>query len=229
MKPQTQIQIQKELFRHGEEAYRSFQCKLMPTVNPDTVIGVRIPILRRMAQRLAKSDEATAFTSTLPHRYYEENNLHAFLIERIGDYDACVRALDDFLPFVDNWATCDSMNPRVLGKHKKQLLCDIERWLASPYPFEIRFAVKLLMTHFLDEDFDPAYPARISRIASEEYYVNMMISWYFATALAKKYREILPYLVDRTLSPWIHKKTIQKAIESDRITKEQKEELKALR
>jgi len=221
--------IQVALFDMQDPVYREFQCKLMPTVDPKTVIGVRTPVCRRMARSLSKSAEADAFMHALPHVYYEENNLHAFLIEGIGDYDACVDALNAFLPFVDNWATCDSMNPSVLGRHKTSLLLDIERWLSSPHVYAVRFAIKLLMTHFLDEDFALAYPRRVAAIVSEEYYINMMISWYFATALAKQYDTILPYLSEHRLSPWIHQKTIQKAIESYRITDVQKKELKALR
>ena len=221
--------LQGELLSQQDIGYRAFQCKLMPTIDPSSVIGVRIPVLRRMARSLAQRPASREFLCALPHTYYEENNLHAFLIEFISDYDECVRALDAFLPFVDNWATCDSMNPRVLGKHKGRLLKDIERWLSSPHTYEVRFAIKLLMTYFLDCDFDSAYSDRVACIESTEYYIQMMITWYFATALAKQYEKILPYLSGRLLSPYIHQKTIQKALESNRITREQKEELKTLR
>ncbi len=220
--------LHSRLFSLRDEAYRDFQCKLMPTVDPETVIGVRTPSLRKMAKALEKTEDAEQFLLALPHRYYEENNLHAFLIEQIHDYDSCIAALDAFLPHVDNWATCDSMNPRVLGKHKARLLSDIERWLSFPDVYAVRFAIKLLMTHFLDADFDPSYPARVAHVPSEEYYINMMISWYFATALSKQYDAILPYIKERRLSPWIHQKTIRKAFESLRITDAQKKELRAL-
>ena len=220
--------IQKRLLSLQDPSYRSFQCALMPTVSAEKVIGVRTPILRKLAKEIHGSDEAKAFLSELPHRYYEENNLHAFLIEYITDYGACIAALNDFLPFVDNWATCDSMNPRILGKEKGRLTADAERWISSGETYTIRFGIKLLMTYFLDKDFDFAYPSRVAKIQSEEYYVNMMIAWYFATALSKRFDDILPYLSEYRLSPWIHRKTIQKAMESYRITKDQKRILRSL-
>lgn len=226
-KPDFPSPIQARLWEAADAGYREFQCRLMPTVARERVIGVRTPILRKIAKEMPWA-EAIDFFSTLPHRYYEENNLHAFLIERIRDYDACVSALNDFLPYVDNWATCDSMNPKILGKHRDRLLTDVERWLRSPDVYAVRFGIKLLMTCFLEEGFDPAYPARVAAIQSEEYYVNMMIAWYFATALAKQYDAVLPYLTERKLSPWIHAKTIRKAIESYRIPQTEKEALKAL-
>ena len=220
--------LQATLFQLQDHAYRDFQCALMPTVSRESVIGVRTPLLRSMAKAMDVT-ETSNFLGALPHRYYEENNLHAFLIERIRDFDACITALDAFLPYVDNWATCDSMNPRVLGKHKSVLLPHVERWLTSSHEYTVRFAIKLLMTHFLDGDFDAAYPARVAAVRSECYYINMMISWYFATALAKQYDAILPYLKERRLPAWIHAKTIQKAIESYRITEAQKRELRTLK
>lgn len=221
-------QIQRRLLSLKDPSYRDFQCSLMPTVDKDRVIGVRTPILRKIAKELRGTKEAECFLLSLPHRYYEENNLHAFLIEQIADYNACIAALNAFLPFVDNWTTCDSMNPRILGKEKTRLLCDVERWISSEDTYAIRFGIKLMMTHFLDESFDPAYPARIAEIQSEEYYVNMMIAWYFATALAKQYDTILPYLSEHRLAFWIHQKTVRKAMESYRITEDQKRELRIL-
>ena len=221
-------ELQERLFAMQDESYRDFQCKLMPTVAREVVIGVRTPMLRALAKNLRGTREATAFLSFLPHRYYEENNLHAFLIEQITDFDACVAALDAFLPCVNNWATCDSMNPKVLGKHKDQLLPVIERWLDSKDTYAVRFGIKLLMTWFLDEDFEECYLARVARIRSEEYYVNMMIAWYFATALAKQHTATLPYLEEHRLPDWIHAKTVRKAIESYRISKEQKDHLRTL-
>ena len=221
-------ELQERLFAIQDESYRDFQCKLMPTVAREVVIGVRTPKLRALAKNLRGTWEATAFLSALPHRYYEENNLHAFLIEQITDFDACVAALDAFLPYVNNWATCDSMNPKVLGKQKDRLLPVIERWLDSKDTYAVRFGIKQLMTWFLDADFEERYLARVSRIRSEEYYVNMMIAWYFATALAKQYTATLPYLEEHRLPDWIHSKTVRKAIESYRISKEQKDHLRTL-
>ena len=220
--------IQAQLQSYTDISYRDFQCALMPTVERDTVIGVRTPILRRMAKTVDK-ESADAFLCALPHRYYEENNLHAFLIERIRSFDECIAALDSFLPYVDNWATCDSMNPKILGTNKECLLSHVDRWLSSSHEYTVRYAIKLLMTYYLDADFDPSYPTRVAAVKSEKYYVNMMIAWYFATALSKQYDAVLPYLTERRLSPWIHGKTIRKAIESYRITEEQKKELRALK
>lgn len=220
--------IQDRLLALQDLAYRDFQCALMPTVDKNAVIGVRTPLLRKIAKSLKNTAEAESFLQSLPHRYYEENNLHAFLIEEICDYGACVAALDAFLPHVDNWATCDSMNPRVLAKHKERLLADADRWMRSTHAYTVRFGIKQMMTHFLDEDFDPAYLARIARINCEEYYVGMMISWYFATALAKQEQSALPYLEERRLHPWIHQKTIRKALESYRISETLKKTLRTL-
>ena len=221
-------EIQAHLFAMQDEGYRAFQCRLMPTVDAETVIGVRTPQLRKYAKTIANSSVAKPFLQALPHRYYEENNLHAFLIEEIKEFDTCVEALNTFLPYVDNWATCDSMNPKILGKHKAELLAVIENWLSSLDTYTVRFGIKLLMTWFLDADFLPEYLQKVATVNSEEYYIKMMISWYFATALAKQYELTLPYLQEHRLSPWIHAKTIQKATESYRLTKEQKLYLKTL-
>ncbi len=221
-------EIQRHLFTIKDDGYRTFQCRLMPTVDAQTVIGVRTPQLRKYAKTIANSDAAKAFLQALPHQYYEENNLHAFLIEEIKDFNTCVAALNTFLPYVNNWATCDSMNPKILGKHKADLLDVIEAWISAPDPYTVRFGIKLLMTWFLDADFSPEYLTKVASVNSEEYYVKMMISWYFATALAKQYEATLPYLEKHRLSPWIHAKTVQKATESYRLTKEQKIYLKTL-
>lgn len=221
-------EIQTRLFTMQDEVYRCFQCRLMPTVDAETVIGVRTPLLRKYAKEIAGSTAAKTFLQALPHQYYEENNLHAFLIEEMKDFDACIAALNAFLPYVDNWATCDSMNPKILGKHKEQLLHVIENWLFSTHTYAIRFGIKALMTWFLDADFSPVYLEKVAAIKSEEYYIKMMISWYFATALAKQYEATLPYLEKHRLPPWIHAKTIQKATESYRLTNEQKIYLRTL-
>lgn len=221
--------VQKELFSMQDEAYRLFQAKLMPTIDVETVIGVRTPNLRKFAKAFAQTDEAATFLQSLPHRYYEENNLHAFLLEQIRDFDACIAALDAFLPYVDNWATCDSMAPKVLGKQRDALLAHIRRWLTSEHPYTVRFAVGLLMRYYLDEAFSPAYLDMAAGIRREEYYVRMMVAWYFATALAKQYEATLPVLEQNILDPWTHNKAIQKAVESYRITPEQKAVLRSLR
>lgn len=223
-------QVQQQLFRMQDLGYREFHSRLMPTVPREAVIGVRTPALRRFAVEFSKTPEAAEFMRRLPHRYYEENNLHAFLIERIGDYDATVAALDAFLPHVDNWATCDSMAPRVLGKHLTPLLQTLRVWLAADGVYTVRYAIGLLMRFYLDDGvFQPEYPALVAAVQSEEYYIKMMAAWYFATALAKQPQAILPFFTEHRLDVWTHNKAIQKAVESRRIRPEQKALLRTLR
>lgn len=221
-------EIQTYLFSMQDDGYRAFQCRLMPTVDAEAVIGVRTPLVRKYAKKIAGSATTDTFLQALPHQYYEENNLHAFLIEEIKNFDDCIAALNAFLPCVDNWATCDSMNPKILGKHKEKLLDAVESWLSSHHTYAVRFGIKMLMTWFLDADFSPTHLEKVANVHSEEYYIKMMISWYFATALAKQYDTTLPYLEKHQLSPWIHTKTIQKATESYRLTEEQKVYLRTL-
>ena len=212
-----------------DEKYRVFQVKLFPTVDPETVIGVRTPDLRSYAKKLLKEEGISAFLSDLPHRYFDENQLHAFILSELKDYGKCMEEVNRFLPYVDNWATCDQMSPKVFKKNRPQLLEQIRIWLKSDRTYTIRFAIGMLMEHYLDDAFDLRYPEMVAGIRSDEYYVNMMIAWYFATALAKQYDEILPFIENRRLDVWTHNKAIQKAIESYRITPEQKEYLKRLK
>jgi len=228
----TKELIQEKLLALQDTEYKNFHAKLMPTIEPERIIGIRTPNLRKLAKELWKTfdtPQKEAFMADLPHFYYEENNLHGLFIEQIKDFDTCIAALDKFLPYVDNWATCDMMAPKVLGKQKDKLLAAIRRWIVSEPVYEVRFAIGMLMRHFLDEDFKPEYADMVAAVSSPEYYINMMRAWYFATALAKQYEQILLYLTDRRLDPWTHNKTIQKAIESYRITPEQKDFLKNLR
>lgn len=222
-------EIQTELFRNQDIDYRDFQTKLLPTLAPDTLIGVRTPVLRAFAKKLYKENDYDDFLNDLPHQSFDENQLHAFLISEIRDYDLCMEAVNRFLPFVDNWATCDQLSPKIFKKHKERLLEQIKFWIRSEKTYTLRFAVKMLMQHFLDEDFDLEYPKMVLSIHSEEYYVKMMIAWYFATALAKQYESILPFLEKKSLENWTHNKAIQKAIESYRISNEQKEYLRTLK
>lgn len=222
-------EIREALFAKQDTAYRDFQAKLIPTIDRETVIGVRTPELRKMAKQFAKQKEIGAFLAELPHSYFEENQLHAFIIAERKDFAQCMEELTAFLPYVDNWATCDQMSPKVLKKHRQELMPYIREWIASDETYTVRFGVRMLMEHFLDEDFDLAYPGMVSEIRSEEYYVNMMIAWYFATALAKQYEAVLPYLEEKRLETWTHNKAIQKAVESYRITPEQKGYLKGLK
>ena len=221
--------VQERLFELQDLKYREFQCKLMPTVDPDTVIGVRTPELRKLAKAFAKEQGAAEFMQALPHKYYEENNLHGFMIETMKDYGQVIAALDAFLPYVDNWATCDLMSPKVFRKYLPELLEQIRRWMASSHTYTIRFGIEMLMTFYLDEQFKPEYLGWVAEVHSGEYYVNMMIAWYFATALAKQYDAALPYIQERRLETWTHNKAIQKAIESYRITDEQKNCLRGLK
>ena len=222
-------EITKELFQLQDPGYREFQSRLIPTVAPETVIGIRTPALRKYAKDPLKQDRMEEFLQELPHRYFDENQLHAFLLSEMKDYERCIRETNRFLPYVDNWATCDQMSPKVFRKHRKELLEEIRRWLGSEQTYTVRFAVGMLMQHFLDEDYQPCYPELVAGIRSEEYYINMMIAWYFATALAKQYDSVIPFLENRKLEPWTHNRTIQKAVESYRITPEQKAYLKSLR
>ena len=222
-------EIQKELFEQQDEKYRDFQAKLIPTAAPESVIGVRTPALRKMAKQYAKKDDIDEFLSVLPHKYFDENQLHAFILSEFKDYGRCIALVDAFLPYVDNWATCDQMSPKIFKKHRTELLLHIEKWLNSTETYTIRFAIGMLMEHFLDEDFDEVYLEKVAAVRSEEYYINMMKAWYFATALAKQYDATIPYIEGQKLDKWSHNKAIQKSIESYRITPEQKEYLKTLK
>lgn len=221
--------VRERLFEMQDPEYRAFHSKLIPTADPDSVIGVRTPQLRKFAKELARTPEAEDFLKSLPHLYYEENNLHGFLIEGIKDYERTVEALDAFLPYVDNWATCDTMSPNIFRKHLPQLLDKIHEWLASDHAYTVRFAIGMLMRFYLDDAFSAGYLQLVAGVKSREYYVNMMIAWYFATALAKQREAVLPYFEKCVLDPWTHNKAIQKAVESRRIDPEDKAYLRTLK
>lgn len=222
-------EIREELFRRQDGKYRDFQIKLIPTVAPDTVIGVRTPELRALAKQMIKREDIGDFLEVLPHDYFDENQLHGFLISEIRDFEKCMAEVERFLPYVDNWATCDQLSPKVFKKRRQEVLLHIREWVASGSPYMVRFGVGMLMQHFLDQDFEMEYAELVAGIRSEEYYVNMMTAWYFATALAKQYERVLPFLEERRLDAWTHNKAIQKAAESYRITEEQKRYLKMLK
>lgn len=222
-------EIREELFALQDVKYRDFQSKLIPDIEQGSMIGVRTPELRKLAKSIARREDISIFLEDLPHKYFDENQLHAFVISGMKDYDECLRELERFLPYVDNWATCDQMSPKVFRKHREELLGPIQTWIGSSETYKVRFGVGMLMGHYLDEDFDPAYPEMASAIRSDQYYVKMMVAWYFATALAKQYDAVIPYIENQNLDPWTHNKTIQKAVESYRITPEQKTYLRSLR
>ena len=221
--------IQTRLFELQDLKYRDFHAKLMPTVNKEKIIGVRTPALRVFAKKYGKTDEAKEYLQILPHQYYEENNLHGLLIEQIKDYDTCLEELERFLPYIDNWATCDMLAVKVVKNHLDTFIDEVYRWMESDHAYTIRFGISMLMRYYLEDAFQMEYPEKVAQIRSEEYYVNMMRAWYFATALAKQYDKILPFIEKQKLDVWTHNKTIQKAIESYRITPEQKEYLRGLK
>lgn len=221
--------LYQKLYDLQDLKYRGMQIKIIPNLNPESIVGVRTPELRNMAKESLKTGDYKEFLKELPHKYFEENQMHAFIISGIKDLNECLEELERFLPYVDNWATCDQMSPKIFKKHKGELLTHIKEWIRSDQTYTIRFGVGMLMEHFLDEDYDPQYPEMVAGIRSEEYYVNMMIAWYFATALAKQYESVLPFLEKKRLDDWTHNKAIQKCVESRRITEEQKKYLKTLK
>ena len=223
------MKAQELLFQLQDKGYRDFQSKLIPTIPVETIIGVRIPVIRKLAKEYGKDPESVEFLKQLPHTYYDENILHALLVAEIKDYEVCVKEVERFLPYVDNWAVCDIFSPKVFRKNKDKLIDKIREWTASGHPYTCRFGMGMLMTHFLDEDFRVEYLEIPAAVHSEEYYVNMMIAWFYATALAKQWDVAVGYIEKKCLDPWTHNKTIQKARESYRITREQKEYLKTLK
>ena len=223
------MEIQKELFSLQDKEYMKFLSKLTPNVSEDTIIGVRIPEIRKLAKKLVKNNEYEDFLKELPHKYYDENLLHGAIISENKDFENCIELLNSFLPFVDNWAVCDTISPKIFKKHKKELIEKIKEWSQSDKTYTCRFGVEMLMTHFLDEDFKKEYLEIVANIHSEEYYVKMVIAWFFATALAKQWDYAVIYLENNRLDVWVHNKTIQKARESLRILEDKKGYLKGLK
>lgn len=223
------MNIQNRLFELQDKEYADFQAKLTPNVPRERFIGVRVPHVRKLAKEYIKDSEHTAFMKELPHKYYDEDMLHGLLISEIKDYDECICELEAFLPFVDNWAVCDIMSPKCFKKNKDRLIEKIKEWTSSDKTFTCRFGMEMLMSHYLDDDFKREYLQIPAGIESGEYYVNMMTAWFFATALAKRWEETVPYIEKKRLSPRTHNKAIQKACESYRITPEQKGYLRTLK
>lgn len=221
--------ILSELLSKKDEKFGEFQAKLIPTLDKDRIIGVRTPELRKIAKKHQDDDAGREFIKTVGHYYFEENNVHELIIEKMRDFDELIFELDRFLPTVDNWATCDLISPRAFKKEKSRLYPTALRWMKSTDTYTVRFGIKTLMSNYLREDFDISAPQAVAAVKSDEYYINMMIAWYFATALAFHYDEILPFITEHRLSPWVNNKTIQKARESFRVPPEAKEELRKYR
>lgn len=224
-----EVNIKEELLALQDISYADFQAKLTPNIPRDLFIGVRVPELRKLAKKVAEEPETSKFLRDLPHKYYDENILHGLLISEMRDYDACIEAVDEFLPYIDNWAVCDIMSPKIFKKNKKALLEKIKEWSASEKTYTCRFGIEMLMSHFLDDDFKAEYLEIPLFVKSEDYYVQMMIAWFFATALAKEWDATIKYIEDHRLDRWTHNKAIQKARESSRITLKEKEYLKSLK
>ena len=221
--------IEEDLFALQDKDYQIFQSKLIPTIDSDRMIGVRTPELKKYAKKIIKENKYKEFLNNLPHKYFDENQLHAFLISEIKDYEECITYINKFLPYIDNWATCDQMSPKIFRNNTDKLISQIKVWISSKDTYTIRFGIGMLMHYYLDDNFKKEYLKIVAKIKSDEYYVKMMQAWFFATALAKQYDETMLYVKNRKLDTWVHNKTIQKAIESYRITAEQKEELKSLK
>ena len=211
-----------------EESYQKFQSSLIPTVDPSAILGVRTPKLRKIAKELFGTEMGKAFLNDLPHSCFEENQIHGFMISEIKNFEECLIQTERFLPYIDNWATCDQTAPKVFSKHKQELLPAIDRWLDSNHTYTVRFAIGMLMRHYLDADYQTEYTDRVCAVGSDDYYIRMEQAWYMATALAKQWDSVIPYLEKRILPKWTHNKTIRKAKESYRITTEQKDYLSGL-
>lgn len=217
------------LLRNADEEYREFTAKLTPNIDKESIIGVRVPLLRKLSKKLKNTDVATDFLHSLPHSYLEENHLHGFLIEHSTDFDTAISLLEDFLPYINNWATCDTVRPKILKKHTDKLFQKIKLWLKSDHTYTVRYAIGLLNSFYLDEHFESEHLQLVAGIKSDEYYINMMIAWYFATALCKQYDDAVKILENRTLPLWVHNKAIQKARESYRIDADTKAYLNTLK
>ncbi len=221
--------VYERLLSAQDKEYREFQIKLVPNISSEVMIGVRTPDMRRIAKEVFNSDERDAFLKELPHKYYEENLVHFFLIAMIKDFDECVKAVDEFLPYVDCWPVSDQATPKCFKKNHEKLLPYIKKWIASDHVYTARFGIRMLMNEFLEDDFKEEYLELVASKRGEDYYLKMMVAWYFATALAKRYDESVKYIEEKKLDSWVLKKAIQKAVESYRVTDEHKEYLKTFR
>lgn len=223
------MKITDKLFKNQDNVYRLFQAKLMPTIDINSIIGVRVPIVRDIAKEYINDKESKVFMNDLPHKYFDENMLHGLLISEIKDYDECIKEVNKFLPYIDNWAVCDTMSPKIFKKNQDKLINEIIKWSKKKDTYTIRFGIEMLMTHYLDDNYKKEYLEIPFKVKSDEYYVQMMIAWFYATALAKRWDDTIKYVESKQLDKWVHNKIIQKSIESYRITEEQKEYLKTLK
>lgn len=223
------MNVKKELFKLQDKKYKDFIANLTPTINPDNIIGVKNPKVRKLAIDFFKQGDYQKFLNKLPHKYFEENNLHSFLIEQIKDYDECIKQLEKFFPYINSWATCDSLKPKVLEKHKKELIIKIRKWIKSKDLYTVRYAILCLMRYYLKDDYNPTYLKLVKDVKSKDYYINMMRAWFFATALVYQRNDTLNLLKSKSLDPWTHNKTISKAIESFRISNKDKKYLRTFK
>ncbi|MBR4542407.1 MAG: DNA alkylation repair protein [Lachnospiraceae bacterium] len=221
--------VYEQLLKVKDDKYKEFQAKLVPNIDPDIILGVKTPEMRQIAKEVFNSKEKDAFLKDLPHKYYEENLVHFFIISMIKDFDECIREVETFLPYVDCWPVSDQATPRSFKKNHEKLLPYIKKWIKSKHLYTSRFGIRMLMNEFLGDEFKDEYAKLVASVKSDEYYLKMMVAWYFATALAKNYDETIKYIEERKLGDWVLKKTIQKAVESYRVTDEHKEYLKSFR
>ena len=223
------MSIYGRLLSYQDEKYKDFQSKLVPNIDKKTIIGVKTPQMRKIVKEVYGTKESTIFLQTLPHQYYEENHIHFFLISKIKDFDECIKEVERFLPYIDCWPVCDQATPLVFKKNHDKLLPLIKKWINSNHVYTARFGIRMLMNEFLNDDFKEEYLEWVASKNGDDYYLKMMVAWFFATALAKQYDATIKYIKNRSLDPWIHKKTIQKAVESYRVSDEHKEYLKKFR
>lgn len=223
------MSVYEELCKVKDDKYKEFQSALVPNISKDTILGVRTPEMRKIAKDMFNTDEGKKFLKKLPHKYYEENLVHFFMIALIKDFDECVKETERFLPYIDCWPVCDQSSPKAFKKKHDELLPLIKKWIDSDHVYTSRFGMRMLMNEFLGEDFKPEYLKWVASKKGDDYYLKMMIAWYFATALAKQYEATIPFFEKHILDDWCHKKAIQKAIESFRVSDEHKEYLKTLR
>ena len=223
------MNLMDRLTKEKDDKYKEFQSKLVPNIPKETILGIKTPKMREIAKEVFESEDKEIFLNELPHKYYEENLIHFFVISMIKDFDECIKRVEDFLPYVDCWPVSDQATPKVFKKNHNKLLPYIKKWISSKHVYTARFGIRMLMNEYLGDDFKEEYLKWVSSKSGDDYYLKMMIAWFFATALAKQYNATIKYIENRYLDPWVHQKTIQKAIESYRVSEERKEYLRKLK